>query len=90
MNYDRSAWKCLTTNQCIHRSRLCDGQYQCRDLSDESTCSNFFDCYNAVEFHRNFYKMSVGRNCIPSILVCDGVPDCINHSDETNCNMYLK
>ena len=90
INHDRSAWKCLTSNECIPRSRLCDGQAQCRDLSDESICSSFLDCFNGSIYSRNFYKMSPGRNCIPTILICDGVPDCINHSDERNCNLYLK
>ena len=85
-DFERGEWKCLTTPQCIQRTMLCDSQYQCRDLSDESICTHYFDCNTRKYYRGTYYKISLSQICIPSLLVCDGVSDCFNHADEQYCN----
>ena len=69
---------------------LCDNQYQCQDLSDESICSHYFDCNTSTYYNSNSYYnynlLSFSESCIPSLLVCDGIPDCYNHADEQHCS----
>ena len=88
---NRREWKCLSTSQCISRTMLCDNQYQCQDLSDESICSHYFDCISSTYYNSNSYYnynlvLSFSQSCIPSLLVCDGIPDCYNHADEQHCS----
>ena len=84
---DSNSWHCYNSRQCIHRSNLCDGRFQCADYSDESACSRYFNCFSNVAFEMYYYQPML--HCIPYVLVCDGVTDCINQSDERNCNLYF-
>ena len=86
---ENHSWHCFASSQCIHRSNICDGQYQCGDYSDESSCSRYYNCYTKSIFNMYYYQPYVSNsNCIPAVLVCDGVVDCMNQSDELNCNFY--
>ena len=84
----QDSWHCHSAPQCIQRSNLCDGMFQCSDYSDETdACGRYFDCVgNYVYDIRYYFVMS--PNYIPAVLLCDGVPDCINHYDEINCVFY--
>jgi Low-density lipoprotein receptor domain class A len=43
----RDEFTCNSKDQCVARSLVCDGKYDCNDYSDEtnSDCRKFFACY---------------------------------------------
>merc|ERR1712106_152381 len=71
-----SGWQC-SNGQCIaDPSWKCDGQSDCKDGSDESSCT-------AADLCKGF--LCGNDTCIDSLLKCDGKKDCRDNSDETNC-----
>ncbi|CAL1274591.1 unnamed protein product [Larinioides sclopetarius] len=75
-------YMCLN-NQCIHRSKLCNGQYDCADNSDEGHCS-YRDMDNCPS-HRAFL-CGARDKCIPLLWKCDGYKDCYRGKDEEQCS----
>ncbi len=74
--------KCANNLQCIANSTICDGIYNCLDISDE-------------QCEANCLRVSLGDKkaiidkcvedtdvCIPVDQYCDGVADCPDASDE--------
>jgi hypothetical protein len=61
-------------SRCIPQSKICDGETDCDDHSDESNCV----ACAATE-------ISCDNKCFPSSKRCDGTPDCRDGSDERNC-----
>uniref|UniRef100_A0A667YJ05 Low density lipoprotein receptor a n=1 Tax=Myripristis murdjan TaxID=586833 RepID=A0A667YJ05_9TELE len=61
---------------CIHGSRQCNHQYDCRDMSDEMGCVNATHCEGPTRF-----KCRSGE-CISMEKVCDKQRDCRDWSDE--------
>uniref|UniRef100_A0A3P9LSH3 EGF-like domain-containing protein n=1 Tax=Oryzias latipes TaxID=8090 RepID=A0A3P9LSH3_ORYLA len=61
---------------CIHGSRQCNQQYDCRDTTDESGCVNVTRCEGPDKF-----KCRSGE-CITMERVCDSKRDCRDWSDE--------
>jgi hypothetical protein len=63
---------------CIAKSKICDGIFDCTDGSDENSCSlercepNEFKCSN--------------RKCVLKTWRCDGENDCGDNSDEEGCS----
>ena len=89
------SWHCYLSQECIPRSRLCNGYTECRDMTDESAaCSRYFDCYTNTVLEFNYFYSNlmsssrIPQNLVPYLYVCDGIYDCINHSDEMNCNYF--
>lgn len=63
---------------CIPKSKICDGHYDCVDGSDESSCSSLNRC------EPNEFKCN-NRKCVLKTWLCDGENDCEDNSDEENC-----
>lgn len=64
---------------CIQRTQICDGNFDCRDGSDESGCSKQNHC------EPNEFKCA-NRKCVLKTWLCDGQNDCEDNSDEENCS----
>ncbi|XP_014781924.1 atrial natriuretic peptide-converting enzyme [Octopus bimaculoides] len=69
-----------STNTCIFKESICDGQPDCDDHSDEENCDsctdNQWQCRN--------------KKCIEKDLRCDGNKDCDDGSDEFHCFKYAE
>lgn len=63
---------------CISKSQICDGVFNCADGSDEKSCSKHNMC-EPNEFLCN------NRKCVLKTWRCDGENDCEDNSDEQNC-----
>jgi len=62
---------------CIAKSKICDGVFDCGDGSDENSCS-------AGRCEPNEFKCA-NRKCILKTWRCDGENDCGDNSDEDGC-----
>ncbi|KAI8764290.1 G-protein coupled receptor GRL101, partial [Biomphalaria glabrata] len=70
---DYSQFKC-NSGQCVEAAKLCDGQFNCKDHSDEdpNICALHYRCQSG------FYRLSKHR--------CNGFTDCpVSEDDEINC-----
>ncbi|XP_035591501.2 very low-density lipoprotein receptor-like isoform X3 [Oncorhynchus keta] len=68
---------CQDKTACVLYSHVCDGDADCKDGSDEETCS--LECDNGQ------FQCAHGKKCIDQRQVCDGVAQCQDRSDETRC-----
>ncbi|XP_050052982.1 basement membrane-specific heparan sulfate proteoglycan core protein-like isoform X1 [Aphis gossypii] len=66
-----------SNKECILKTKVCDGQIDCSDGSDETRC-NMFGC------QPNEFRCS-NKKCILKTWVCDGQDDCGDNFDEQNC-----
>uniref|UniRef100_A0A8C4QH47 Uncharacterized protein n=1 Tax=Eptatretus burgeri TaxID=7764 RepID=A0A8C4QH47_EPTBU len=70
---EKTHFRCQS-GDCVTASWRCDGQYDCRDGSDEKNCAS--QSCTLFEF------ACVGGKCLPKNWVCDGEVDCTDRSDE--------
>ncbi|XP_066903525.1 basement membrane-specific heparan sulfate proteoglycan core protein isoform X5 [Halyomorpha halys] len=66
---------------CINKSQVCDGHFDCGDGSDESRCPRFPGSCEPNEFRCS------NRRCVLKSWVCDKEDDCGDNSDEDGCNV---
>ncbi|XP_037037177.1 basement membrane-specific heparan sulfate proteoglycan core protein isoform X11 [Bradysia coprophila] len=82
--HDRPPTACGVTQatcmngDCIDKSKICDGIYDCNDGSDESSCSTSHRC------EPNEFKCN-NKKCVLKTWRCDGENDCEDNSDEQAC-----
>lgn len=75
-------WFRCRDGECIGEHFVCDGQYDCRDHEDESSCANYTPHHQTVNCTATDFKCISDQLCIPLEKVCDNVTDCIDSSDE--------
>ncbi|XP_048243136.1 low-density lipoprotein receptor-related protein 8-like [Haliotis rufescens] len=70
---------CSSVMRCVSNTKVCDGNNDCGDFSDEYTCPGFqcppgkFQCNDGP--------------CITQRWHCDNYNDCVDGSDEIGCNI---
>lgn len=63
---------------CIPKSKICNGENDCGDNSDEQACAKSSRC------EPNEFKCR-NNKCILKTWRCDGEQDCLDNSDEESC-----
>ena len=87
--------KC-TDNSLILRQFHCDGVADCKDMSDESNCSDMYPCVgrncsrdcNMITCNCHVLQLKCGSGeCITYNFLCDGIQHCMDGSDEMVCTL---
>ncbi|UJR15454.1 hypothetical protein I4U23_002397 [Adineta vaga] len=89
-------FRCKTSNFCINRTYVCDGDLDCSDSSDEENCENFntnglislslhkdYTCMNGYRCAQQRHELDDYNSlCIPLAELCDGISQCPLGDDE--------
>ncbi|KAH8384977.1 hypothetical protein KR093_003920, partial [Drosophila rubida] len=76
---------CHDGEQCLSKSKRCNGHKDCNDNSDEEHCSQF-DRTKLCHVHQ--HACDNGK-CVDYSLLCDGTDDCGDNSDELTVSCAL-
>ncbi|KAL1227595.1 Low-density lipoprotein receptor-related protein [Trichinella spiralis] len=71
--------------KCISKKKLCDGEFDCIDGSDEQNCSVKMGLMKSDCPSNTFHCNSEPSICLPVDLICDFERDCPNGEDEMHC-----
>ncbi|OUC41284.1 putative Low-density lipoprotein receptor domain class A [Trichinella nativa] len=71
--------------KCISKKKLCDGEFDCIDGSDEQNCSAKMGLMKSDCPSNTFHCNSEPSICLPVDLICDFERDCPNGEDEMHC-----
>ncbi|CAF1500938.1 unnamed protein product, partial [Adineta ricciae] len=89
-------FRCKTSNFCINRTYVCDGDLDCSDSSDEENCENYninglislslhkdYTCMNGYRCAQQRHELDdYNSQCIPLVELCDGIRQCPLGDDE--------
>ncbi|CAF0938219.1 unnamed protein product [Adineta steineri] len=87
-------FRCKTSNFCINRTFVCDGDLDCSDSSDEENCDDNngilplsiikdYTCMNGYRCAQQGYEQNdYVPLCLPLMNLCDGVNQCPLGDDE--------
>lgn len=64
-----------TSGQCVSGKMRCDGHPDCRDRSDEESCTNVPVCTTK-------HRCPQSKECLVQEWICDGDQDCRDGTDE--------
>ncbi len=76
--------KCADNLQCLKRTAICDGKFDCKDRSDE-LCNDVCHAIPLKPWEEDIVKKckeDMGR-CVSVKQYCDGIAQCPDASDET-------
>ncbi|XP_056110763.1 very low-density lipoprotein receptor [Rhinichthys klamathensis goyatoka] len=68
---------CRDGTDCVLFNHVCDGEFDCKDGSDEDECP--------VQCESGQFQCAHGKKCIEQRQKCDGVAQCQDRSDEVDC-----
>ncbi|XP_062138201.1 putative vitellogenin receptor isoform X1 [Drosophila sulfurigaster albostrigata] len=69
---------CHNGEQCLEKSKRCNGQKECSDGSDEDHCAQF----DRTKLCHDHQHACDNGKCVDYSLMCDGTDDCGDNSDE--------
>lgn len=73
-------------NKCIANYLVCNGRFDCTDLSDEKDCKRIFLLLKVYKCKEKGAFCNNGE-CILVTQICDGIFNCQDFSDETGCKI---
>ncbi|KAI8479511.1 hypothetical protein Bbelb_427720 [Branchiostoma belcheri] len=80
----RNQAQCRDLKGCVKITKVCDGERDCSDGSDEIRCDEFCSLHGLFG-DTAFWKCRDSSGCIKGESLCNGLPDCEDGSDEENC-----
>ncbi|CDW52605.1 low density lipoprotein receptor protein [Trichuris trichiura] len=84
----KNKYRCLNGGGCISRTKLCNGQPDCPDGSDELDCRRSSRAAVEQNCPKDHFRCSEkNTECIPISWVCDGKKDCLGGEDESSCHL---
>ncbi|CAH1233195.1 LRP1B [Branchiostoma lanceolatum] len=81
----RDEIQCRDLSGCVKITKICDGQEDCSDGSDEIKCDEFCSLHGAFG-DAAYWKCRGSPGCVKGEFLCNGISDCADGSDEEDCD----